>query len=289
MRVALLHNTSAGSEDHSDAELTRLIEDAGHDVAYIAGELRDLLRLLHEAPCDLVVVAGGDGTVGRTACELSGWQIPLAILPLGTANNTARTLGLPAKLKKLPKKWGKSPKTPFDLGLMDDGKERLRFSECAGWGVFARTICEAKRRDAAGGVHQTLRRDRKLFRKVVANAEARPYRISVDGRDCSGAYLMVEIMNVSHLGPQLPLSPSSNPGDGQFELILIGDAERKALDRLARPSLHEPALYRTEHGRNIRVETEEPLHHRDGNVVRRAQGPRGFELSVEPAAIHYLL
>src|ERR1041384_1960383 len=91
MHVALLHNSSAGSEDHTDAELTRLIAKAGHQVVHVAESVTDLKTALHESPCDLVVVAGGDGTVGRAACELSGWQIPIAILPLGTANNTARS------------------------------------------------------------------------------------------------------------------------------------------------------------------------------------------------------
>jgi diacylglycerol kinase family enzyme len=44
---------------------------------------------------DLVVAAGGDGTVGAVASHLAGSELPLAILPLGTANDVARSLYLP--------------------------------------------------------------------------------------------------------------------------------------------------------------------------------------------------
>jgi diacylglycerol kinase (ATP) len=289
MRVALLHNASSGSEDHTDEELTELIRSAGGKVVHCVGRLSDLTAALHEAPCDVVVVAGGDGTVGKTACELSGWQVPLAILPLGTANNTARSLDLPLRLKRLVKSWGHAKKIPFDLGLVDDGALRTRFAECLGWGVFARTIADAKRRaESEGSVTRTLRRDRKLFGKLAARWESRPYSIEVDGRDCSGAYALVEVMNVPLLGPQLPLSPSSDPSDGQLELVLVGDVERAALQRVAKSGRPEASGYRVERGRRMRVETDDPVLHRDGTVVRRAPGTRGFDITVEPAAVHYL-
>ncbi|MDF3064471.1 MAG: diacylglycerol kinase catalytic region [Polyangiaceae bacterium] len=290
MRVALFHNTSAGSEDHTDEELTDLIQSVGGKVIHVVGRLADLTAALQEQPCDFVVIAGGDGTVGRTACELSGWQIPLAILPLGTANNTARSLDLPLRMKKLARGWSKATKVPFDLGLLDDGAQRTRFAECAGWGAFAQTIVAAKRRDSdgAGTVKQTLRRDRKLFRNLVRKLETRPYKIEVDGRDCSGDYVLVEVMNLSLLGPQLPLSPSSDPGDGQIELVLVGDAERAALERVAKSGVADGGGYRVERGRHVRVEADDALLHRDGHVVRYPRGTRGFDFQIEPAAVHYL-
>lgn len=287
MRVALLHNSSAGEEDHTDAELTGLIERAGFELVHVVSRVADLTAALHERTCDLVVVAGGDGTVGKTACQLSGWQLPIAILPLGTANNTARSLGLPKRAKKAVATWKQAERVPFDLGLLDDGAERVRFAECVGWGVFARTIAEARRRDSDGSVKQTLKRDRRLFRSLLASAEPRAYRVEIDGKDCSGRYVLVEVVNISLLGPQLPLSPGSDPSDGQLEVVLVGDDQRAALDRVAKTG--EPdGGYRTERGRRIRIEAEDALLHRDGSLVRHARGTRPFELSVEPAAVHYL-
>lgn len=291
MRVALLHNTSAGSEDHTDEELAELVRGVGGKIIHSVGKLDDLTAALQDKRCDLIVVAGGDGTVGRTACELSGWQIPLAILPLGTANNTARSLELPMRLKKLAKSWATAKKVPFDLGILDDGVQRTRFAECMGWGVFAQTIVAAKLRDSSAdgaNVRQTLRRDRKLFRSLARVLEPRPYEVEVDGRDCSGEYVLVEVMNLSLVGPQLPLSPQSNPSDGQMEVVLVGEEHREALGRVAKSGLPESGSYRVERGRNIRVRADDGLLHRDGRVVRHAPGTRGFEIRVEPSAVHYL-
>src|SRR5687768_14784909 len=136
MRVALLHNTSAGSEDHTDDELVQMIGRAGHEVVHVVDRASKLTAALQQSPCDLVAVAG-DGTVGRAACELSDWGIPIGILPLRTANNTALSLGLSDRLKKLVKGWSDSARLPFDLALVDDGDVRQRFSEGVGWGLFA--------------------------------------------------------------------------------------------------------------------------------------------------------
>ncbi len=287
MHVALLHNSSAGSEDHTDAELTRLIEKAGHRIVHVGDTVTDLKAALHDRVCDLVVVAGGDGTVGRAACELSGWQVPIAILPLGTANNTAYSLELPTRVKAAIKGWSDAARVPFDLGLLDDGAERTRFAECVGWGVFAHTIVEARQRDEAGTVRQTLKRDRKLFRSILGRLEPRHYRVDVDGRDCSGDYVLVEILNIPLLGPQLPLSTGSDPSDGELELVLVTDADRAALDLVAKTG--EPSsAYRVERGRQIRVEADDALLHRDGKIVRHARGTRAFQVSVELAGVHYL-
>jgi diacylglycerol kinase family enzyme len=288
MRVALLHNTSAGSEDHTDDELIKLIGRAGHEVVHVVNRSGALTAALQASPCDLVAVAGGDGTVGRAACELSDWGIPLGILPLGTANNTALTLGLSAaRMKKLIKSWGAGTKLPFDLALLDDGAVRQRFSEGVGWGVFAATVKEAKQRPALDRPARQLKRDRKLFRGVVESTAPRPYRVEVDGRDCSGDYLMVEIMNVPFLGPQLEVSPSSNPGDGELEVVLVGAEDRELLEGLSRTGKSARPLP-CERGKHIRVRTADALMHRDGGLLRHAPGERDFEISVCPGAVQYL-
>jgi diacylglycerol kinase family enzyme len=288
MRIALLHNSSAGSEDHTDAELTRVLEKAGHEVAHVASRLSDLTRALQQSPCELVVVAGGDGTVGKTACELAGWQVPLTIVPLGTANNTARALRLPEEPKQLAKSWHQAERTPFDLGLMDDGTLKSRFAEAVGWGLFAETIVEAKQQPAPEDVERTLRRDRKIFRRLAEELRPRHYTIDVDGQDYSGDYLLVEVMNVGFLGPRLRLSPTSLPGDGVFELLLAGEAQRGALLDAAKSGEADPRLLPVVPMKRARVTADDGVLHSDGRLVRHAPGPRELLLEVEPGAVAYL-
>ena len=57
--------------------------------------LSDVISRMREA-CDLVIIGGGDGTLNAAAAGLVDTGLPLAVLPLGTANDFARTIGLPA-------------------------------------------------------------------------------------------------------------------------------------------------------------------------------------------------
>ena len=287
MRVALLHNTSAGKEDHTDDELVRIIGRAGHDVVHVVSGVSALTAALQKSPCDLVAVAGGDGTVGRAACELSEWGVPLGILPLGTANNTAMTLGMSARLKKLVKSWQSAVRQPYDLAFLDDGAVRQCFSEAAGWGVFPRTVAEAKSSPSLDQPRRQLRRDRKHFKDLAKTTPPQFYEIEIDGRDYSGQYLMVQIMNVPLLGPQLEVSPSSNPSDGALEVVLAGESERASIVSLARVG-KAPVPLPFQRGERIRVRAEDGLMHKDGGLLRHPPGQRTFEISVRAAAIHYL-
>src|SRR5437764_1427543 len=70
------------------------VHEAGADDA-----LPDLARRAREHGYDLVVAAGGDGTISGVASGLVGTSTPLGIIPLGTANVLARELGIPIDLE----------------------------------------------------------------------------------------------------------------------------------------------------------------------------------------------
>ncbi len=287
MLVALLHNPSSGSEDHTDREIVKGIRQAGHEVPHVSASVRELTAALQREPCDLILIAGGDGTVSRAACQLAGWRVPLSILPLGTANNTAKSLSIPKRIKKLAKSWQSAERLAFDLAVLDDGVVRQRYAEAAGWGVFPSSIERAKREGSASTVRRTLKRNQQLFRQVAREAQPRPYRVEVDGRDYSGDYLLVEVVNVPLIGPQLPLSPFSDPSDGSFEVVLAGCGERAALERLASGERVDGAFV-TQRGAHVRVTASEGVMHVDGRLLRHPLGGRDFEVRVEAQSIEYL-
>src|SRR5579862_1424882 len=81
----------------------------------------------------LVFAAGGDGTVRACAQALAGTGVPLAIVPLGTANLTARALGLPARIGPAIEAGFRGPDRRIDLACAElDGADG---SDARGRGV----------------------------------------------------------------------------------------------------------------------------------------------------------
>jgi diacylglycerol kinase family enzyme len=100
-RAKLLHNISAGEEDHEAEVLLNQIKQQGFDCTYSSTKKEALRKL--ESGFDFLVAAGGDGTIRKITRSLlkrkkleKPWTI--ALLPLGTANNISKSLELTEKL-----------------------------------------------------------------------------------------------------------------------------------------------------------------------------------------------
>src|SRR5207245_1649846 len=65
-----------------------VLQAAGHHVTYRSSKAKHWSDVL-DAPADVIAVAGGDGTIGKVVERMRGRAIPIAILPIGTANNIA--------------------------------------------------------------------------------------------------------------------------------------------------------------------------------------------------------
>jgi diacylglycerol kinase (ATP) len=93
MRAVLLHNPTAGAGEHCRDTLLYTMRLAGLSCSYHSVKDGDFAGALRRT-AELVVVAGGDGTVAKVIARLPDRAIPVAIFPLGTANNIARSMGI---------------------------------------------------------------------------------------------------------------------------------------------------------------------------------------------------
>ena len=91
--ATLVHNEKAGDKRHDRAALVQLLERGGYTVSYFAAKECDLAEALGQ-PAEIIVSAGGDGMVARLVAHARSDGPPIAILPLGTANNIATRSGL---------------------------------------------------------------------------------------------------------------------------------------------------------------------------------------------------
>lgn len=238
MKITLIHNPGAGDGQDVRA-LVRLITDAGHDLRFCSTK-QDWKKLL-KAPTDLVVAAGGDGTVRRVALEAAERCLPFSAIPVGTANNIAKTVGLLGEAADLIETWSTSPRAahPFDLGEVAAPWGTERFVEAVGAGLVADLI---SREDEIAADAKLLGRatDRALhlLADLVREEPLHDWRIRADGRDLSGKYFSVAVMNTRFVGPNLPLAARAYPGDEQLDVVLLREADREPLYQYLGSRLH---------------------------------------------------
>ncbi|MND61201.1 diacylglycerol kinase [compost metagenome] len=111
----------------------------------------------------------------------------------------------------------------------------------------------------------------KLLLEILDSYEARLCDLQIDGKDYSGKYLMVEIMNTKSIGPNLVLSPDSDPGDSKLNIVIIGEKHRKKLLSYIEGKIDgEKSEYKfdTIEGENISIRWEGTHVHVDDKVVK---------------------
>jgi diacylglycerol kinase (ATP) len=148
MRILLVHNPTAGSEKHEGEDFTKALKKAGHNPIYQSSKEKGIAKALKKK-IDLALVAGGDGTVSKVARRLVAMnsKLPLAVLPVGTANNFARSLGFCLSAKELIEQLNDGKCDTFDVGLARGPWGKRYFFEGAGAGLFAEYM-RAPKRDA---------------------------------------------------------------------------------------------------------------------------------------------
>lgn len=293
MRVILIHNTGAGDSLYNRDSLLALIRKHGHEVAYFAAT--DAWQSSVKPPVDVVVAAGGDGTVEDVARHLAGSGIPIGVLPLGTANNVASALGIAATpVPELVASWTQAERRVFDTGCLAAQHETFRFVESVGVGLLAESIAEITQGNA-GYVDRLddaeARMDAaiEVLRATLRRLEPTHMDLVVDGQELSGDYLLVEVMNFGCAGPNLCLVPEAVHSDGLFDVVLADVSHRTQL-------MDELPLYRRGHhpstplpvhpASRLVLNAKELRLHLD-DQLRACPGP--VELTVEPGSLTFLV
>lgn len=244
MKTTLFHNPSAGGDGDAPSReaLLAMLRQAGLDVAAHETQGDGLERGL-AAPAELVLVAGGDGTVGRVAAALAarggdGPQL-LAALPLGTANNLARALGPWPGPRHFAEGWRQAARRPLNVAVAEaEGWPARRFVESVGFGAFARAVEHA---DETG--EEGVEAGRAVFRRILSGALPARVRIIVDGHAETVETLLVEVMNIALFGPNLVLAPAAEPGDAMLDVVTLHPDQRHAmLDWLRAPGSGAPPV-----------------------------------------------
>jgi diacylglycerol kinase (ATP) len=259
MRATLFHNPGAGREQTDLEHIVTQLAKHGFSTRAVSTKT-DACQAGLQDPGDLAVVVGGDGTAGKIALRLRGTGVPLLILPSGTANNIAKSLGMDSSPEKLVARLASASRRQLDVGTVSGAGGESVFLEASGSGLFTRAM------HAANGQSKTPTEALALLRKLAESFPGEELRIRFGGHDLHDMYLMVEIMNFPLMGPNLRLAPSADPGDGRLNLVLVPARMRapllKYLDDLLAGNHPEPdfPVYPVE---QVELRSLEPMFHID--------------------------
>jgi len=289
MRVSLFHNHRAG-DSTSLSWIRELIETSGHELVRVFDREAAFGELVDQRT-ELVVAAGGDGTVAAAARLLAGHTIPLAILPLGTANNIAKALLGDASSEQLVASWDTAQRRRVDLGVAHGQWGDRRFMEAVGVGLVPACIVSTRFEPLAGDdVTSSIENAIVRYSEVLARLEPRRWTLRLDNEELTGDFLAVEVLNTKSVGPNIVLSDDADPHDGCFSVVTAEEEQRDELARYLQDRIdgreHRLALP-TRRARHVEIHGKGDTHV-DDEVLRSAI-PGSVSIRIEPAAVDVLV
>jgi len=285
-KTLLLHNPTSGAKHPSADELMKAATQAGIHPTYISTKDKRYKAALRKS-WDLVIIAGGDGTVGRAVRELKDRSISLTILPVGTANNIARSMGIVGEPKRLLSQLSTAPIKSLDVGMAKGPWGKSIFLEAVGLGTIAEAISHSGPKPPKA---IRISSGREALQEFVKEAEAERLEISVDGEVFAGEFLLVEILNLNFTGPALPLAFSAAPDDQLLDVAFLFERERaKMLAWLDAHPEHMPPPITVRRGQKVRLDWEYGYLRIDSEVYLPPTKPRPVEVTLQKKSLRVLV
>ncbi len=199
----------------------------GHRVrAQVTWEPGDARRFAAEAArrgTDAVIAVGGDGTLNEALNGVLGSDAPLAVLPLGTANDFARQIGMPDDPREGLALLLEQEPRPIDVGLLN-GRAFLNVSS---GGIGAETTAETSA--AVKGLLGPLAYALTGVRKLAGDYEGRRARFSGPDFSREVEYLVFAVGNARATGSGVAIAPLAEFDDGLLDLCIVEPVARSAI------------------------------------------------------------
>ena len=284
-KVHVIINPASGQPQPILHTLNSVFHPAGIDWEItLTKKSGDAQRAAHEAAeagADIVAAYGGDGTMMEVSQGLMGSDVPLAILPGGTANLVSVELNIPKDLQQAAELIvnENTEIKKVDMGKIGDDYFLLR----VGLGIAAEKVKKADRemKDKYGLAAYSI-----AALQAMSDAKQAHYKFTLDGKvvEADGVTCLVD--NAGNLGmPGFKAANNITMWDGLLDLILVADLGIRSLAATAQSVLGKetpPDKIQHWQAKKITIETEKPM---IVNVDGEMKGTTPLTIEVVPSAV----
>ncbi len=161
---------------------------------------------------DILVAVGGDGTINEVASEVDGTDKLMGIIPFGSGNGLARSLGIPVGDVQAIRRINNFHVSKIDTGTFNGKK----FFNMAGVGFDAQISSRFAENIKRGLINYI-----KIVFSEVSNYDCQDYHLNIDGKDYEFKAFMISIANSSQYGNNAHISPFASLEDGLLDICIV--------------------------------------------------------------------
>jgi diacylglycerol kinase (ATP) len=267
-RARIIYNPTSGREIFKKnlPEVLQKLEQAGYETSChattCAGDATEAAKVAVERRFDVVIAAGGDGTINEVVNGIAGqdYRPRLGIIPVGTTNDFARAINVPRTIEGAIDVIVEGVTKPIDLGCVTNDGETHYFVNIAGGGRLTELTYEvpSKLKTMLGQLAYYLK-----GMEMLPSIKPTSVEIEYDGKFFGGEIMFFLVSLTNSVGGFEKLAPDSSLDDGMFDLIILKKANLAEFIRIATLALrgehiNDPHIIYTKANR-VKIHTNDKM------------------------------
>jgi diacylglycerol kinase (ATP) len=228
IRAKLIFNPGAGAAAESNVQLMDVIREMQAwklvPEPFLIGPGCDLAKEIQDSLAKgfrMFVVCGGDGTISAVAGMLAGSPATLGIIPIGTQNNTALSLDIPAEIPAAIALLRTGKRVKVDVGMATCGDKSTPFLEVCSVGLISALFPSAD--DIQ---HGNLARVGDFLTTLAASPPAEIHLVLDNKQEIHSLGHIVVVSNMPYIGLHYQVGSAASFNDGLLDVLFFADLSK---------------------------------------------------------------